>query len=213
MVRPLSCTHTTRASSPTLPRHQDQLYHAAQVSCRTCSLEYCSWQGAGPVLSLPHHLGKLFHSMGREEEPWGGERARSSLQLTASLRAAAGEWRGRQLCAVLEHQHGPRWQPRPGTSAWPLVVALSTKIYPDPCCCMATEPGMALSARAGCSHKAVPHYLPVSISASLLFLSHLSTTNLLIIVAPAGEQGRGTFRCLPHLLHHMAHTLLSKLFG
>ena len=69
-------THTIIANSPALPlpqpewskgsspafmpyvlahsyaHHQDQIYCAAQVRCRTCPPKYCSRQGAGPALLL-----------------------------------------------------------------------------------------------------------------------------------------------------------------
>lgn len=57
----------------------------------------------------------------------------------ASSDTISGEEWG-QLCTVLRHQHGPRQQPRPGTSARPLVVT-------EPCCCTLTWPSLETRAR------------------------------------------------------------------
>jgi hypothetical protein len=99
-----------------------------------------------------------------------------------------------QFCTALRHQHVSR-QPKPGTSAWPLVVT-------DPCCCRATDldasgstgqdPTMVSGGIAGYSQQAFPHYPQVSSSASLhcahvllfLFLFHFSTIYLLLLVVP-----------------------------
>jgi hypothetical protein len=80
---------------------------------------------------------------------------------------------------VLGHQHVPRLQPRPGTSAWCLVVT-------DPSCCKATGPDVAPSGITGYdpttvpggiisySHQAIPHCPWASSSASLLCAHILS---------------------------------------
>jgi hypothetical protein len=98
-----------------------------------------------------------------------------------------------QFFTAHRQQHIPRQQPRPGISTWSLVVT-------DPCCHRAIDPDVATGGNTGqnptmalggitCySHHAVPHYRPVSTSASLhcahillfLFLSHFSTTYLLL---------------------------------
>lgn len=89
----------------------------------------------------------------------------------------------------------PRWQLRPKTSAWPLVVT-------DPCCNRATEPDIApcdstgqdpttvLGAITSYSHQSVPHYscissLPffvVPTSSCFSFLFYFSTSYLVLLV-------------------------------
>lgn len=48
------------------------------------------------------------------------------------------EGRG-QLCTALKNQHGPRWRPKPETSAWPLVVTWVIDTDTDAHCCKATD--------------------------------------------------------------------------
>lgn len=63
---------------------------------RSCSPKYCGCLGLGSALLLSY-------------PPW------------QTLPQCPGEgWR--QFCKALIHQQVPRWQPRPKTSAWPLVV-------------------------------------------------------------------------------------------
>ena len=95
-----------------------------------------------------------------------------------------------QLYTALGYQHGPWWQTRAETSAGPLVVAWTTDIDTNLYCYMAVDPGKASGGRAGYSHQAVSHHIGISSFTSLhnaqtvllLFLSHLSTTCLHIIV-------------------------------
>lgn len=75
---------------------------------------------------------------------------------------------------MLEYHHGPKWQPRPGTSSWPLVVIWPMNIDTDPYCCTAIDPAMALPSITGqdftvasggitgYSHLAVPFHPHVS---------------------------------------------------
>lgn len=64
-----------------------------------------------------------------------------------------------QLCTVLRHRHGPRWQPGPRISVWPLVGTWAMDIDRDPFCCRTTEPDMGLdltmasSGSTGYSHQ------------------------------------------------------------
>ena len=53
------------------------------------------------------------------------------------------------FCTAFRHQHVPRRQPRPGMSAWLLVVT-------DPCCCRTTDPGIAPGGSTGQDPTMVP---------------------------------------------------------
>lgn len=90
--------------------------------------------------------------------------------------ATASEGRG-QLCPALEHPHGPRRHPRPGTSKLSLEVMRATDINTDPDAYRETEADMAFSMscdstvasgrRASCSYRATSLHPRVCSSASL----------------------------------------------
>lgn len=125
------------------------------------------------------------------------ERGRaSSPTVTPSgpaLPLCSGEWWG-QHCTAPGHQHGPRQQPRPGTSAWLLVVTPATDIN-------RFQPLQGHGPRHGPGWQHGPgsynglrwqHRLLTSICSTtfhhtqtipLKFLSHISTTYLHIIMA------------------------------
>jgi hypothetical protein len=111
-------------------------------------------------------------------------------QSPATLPRCPGEEWG-QFCTALGHQHGPRWQPRLGTSAWPLVVT-RTPTAAGPY----TWPSiMASGDSTGYSHQAVLHYLRISSSISL----HCAHTILIL--------------SLPSLHHLLAHLSGSQVSG
>ena len=110
-----------------------------------------------------------------------------------------------QLGAALKHQHSFRQQPRPQTSAWPLVETWTMDVGTDACCGRVMDADMALVAQwlrhhygLKCQHgpltTSCSHICGVSSSVSLhtaqtillLFLYHLSITYLLIVVVPTG---------------------------
>lgn len=86
--------------------------------------------------------------------------------LPASISACEG--RGK-LLSVLRHQDGPRRHPRPGMSAWLLVVIWSTDINTDHCCSGTTDADMAFGCSSGQTSlwsqvvaEAIPHHRQVS---------------------------------------------------
>lgn len=104
-----------------------------------------------------------------------------------------------QFCAAHRHQDGFRRNPRPEISTWRLVVTWAMDINTVLCCCSAMDPHIAFSGSTGwdlimasssCignSHQAYSHHPGTSSSSSLYSAhmdSHVSTTYLLIIVAP-----------------------------
>lgn len=64
------------------------------------------------------------------------------------LSEVASEGQG-QLSILLRPKHGLRWQPRPGTSAWFLVVIQATDINKDPVCNWTMDPDMTLGSSMG----------------------------------------------------------------
>lgn len=118
-----------------------------------------------------------------------------------SLNARGGEEWGR-LWAALGHQHGPMQQPRPGTSAWLLVVTCATNIDSDLCCCKSTDSDLELSGPTGLDitmasdgSAGLSHVSPFRISprvssltclhsAQIILLLFSSTPYLSIIVTP-----------------------------
>jgi hypothetical protein len=108
-------------------------------------------------------------------------------------RGTASERKG-QLSPALGHQHGSRLQPRPGWSAWPLLVTWRMEIDTDPCCCRAMELDMVFGRTSFLSqvavYQAVSSHPSVSSSVSfysaptvlVLFLSCLSTSYLHLVV-------------------------------
>ena len=103
-----------------------------------------------------------------------------------------------QFCPAPRHQYIPRWQPRPETDTWSLVITY-------PCRCRAMDPATALGSSTsqelmflggvtGYLHQDVPQHPQVSSSASLhcshillfLFLFHFFTTYVLHLVALQG---------------------------
>ena len=101
--------------------------------------------------------------------------------------------------------------------AWPLVV-IGAMDFDTDSCCMATDPYMALSGsvRAGYSHQsALLHLLPPGppffiVLKLLLFLFHLSTTYLHIVVPPLWARLWVTFICLSNMV--MGRPLLVYTF-
>lgn len=105
----------------------------------------------------------------------------------SQLCCAAKVW-----CTAVGHQHGPRLQPIPGMSAWPLVVTWATDIDTNRCHCMTMDPDVTVSSSlgrdfmasdggAGYSQQAIPRLSrPTSLHSAqiilLLFLSHLHHT-------------------------------------
>jgi hypothetical protein len=85
------------------------------------------------------------------------------------------------FCTAFRHQHVPRRQPRPGMSAWLLVVT-------DPCCCRTTDPGIAPGGSTGQD----PTMVPDSITSYSHQATH--TTAYPRVSSPAS--------------HHCAHILL-----
>lgn len=68
-------------------------------------------------------LQRSYISLASEAAQEGAEPARP--------RASVSERQG-YVRAALGHQHGPRKQPRPGTSTWPLMVTRVMDIDTDP---------------------------------------------------------------------------------
>lgn len=132
------------------------------------------------------------------------------------LSAAGGEEQG-QFCTTLGHQHGPRQQPKPGMSTWPLVaICHEYQHRPLPLYEHRPRDGPQQQHRlafhfvlrwAGYSHQVIPLYLLISSSIFLyctqiillFFLPHFSTTYL---VTPTMSRPQGGWQAsvYPHLV-------------
>lgn len=97
--------------------------------------------------------------------------------------------------AQARHHQGTRWQHRPFTSLWPLDINMVLADGPDntwPLVFAQTAHHIVSGGILGYIHQPVPHLSHCSSYTFLhstgnvlpLFLSHLSTTHLLIIVTP-----------------------------
>jgi hypothetical protein len=96
-----------------------------------------------------------------------------------------------QFCTALRQQHVPGLQPRPGTSAWPLVVT-------DPCCYKSTGSDVA----PGSNTAMTPPWSQVALPAThiRLFLTTLQSPVLPLFIVPTSF----CFSSLPFLHHLLA---------
>ena len=109
-----------------------------------------------------------------------------------------------QLSTALRHQHGLRQRPRLGTSAWPYYgpqksTQTLSKIGPRTQLlsletAWALDVTMALGSITGYSHQALSQMASSTCfhgASTVLLLFHLSTTYLIILVAPGSSEYLG----------------------
>lgn len=123
---------TTRASSPALLR----ITHPSFIPGKGWGQLSCFYAlGASSPLHLPpgpallcccsDKVQSCSVKEGQGQLSWPRRQLSCTLAMQLALPSCSGDGQG-QLNTVLGYQHGLKWQPRMGTSAWSLVVTLAS---------------------------------------------------------------------------------------